>query len=352
MKKYIAVIIAGLVLLAACTPLSRPVVLEHSDGESPVITETVIPFDEPPAEPEPEPEQVLPALSPKPGNAGEPGEINSRAVFMYNLETDTVVYARNEHMKLPPASIAKIMTCLVIMENIPDLNAFVQVTDAAFAPFESGDPNMEDAATAGIEPGQSNVTYLDCIFGLMLPSGCEAANILAYNGGGGDMDAFAEMMNAKARELGAVNSNFTNASGLYEDGFYTTAYDMFLITKYAMEKYPLFMEIAGFSSYIMPPNERFPNGYRIPNANEGLLALFEFGYATGIKIGSIYEYFVDGIMLDGFLTFVSYAEKDGMSLLTVTLGAEYYDEERKWSGNHYYDHFALYEWAFGTFEIN
>jgi D-alanyl-D-alanine carboxypeptidase (penicillin-binding protein 5/6) len=350
MIRFIAFLLGGILLLVSCVPIERPVaVLENNEFE--YITdfnvgddESVVPYEDIPV--------LEPVLFPNPADVSFPYEIlplNSRGIFMYNFETDTVVFARNEHKQLPPASIAKIMTCLVILENIPDLSKNVLVTEAAFAPFDSGDPNMEDAAVAGIEVGQTNITFLDCIFGLMLPSGCEAANILAYNGGNGDMNVFVDMMNAKALEIGAVNTNFTNASGLYEDNFYTTAYDMFLITKYAMENYPFFMEIAGISTYIMPPNERFPNGYRIPNANEGFKTLLEYEYATGIKIGAIFEYFIGGVRLDGFLTLASFGEKDGLSYLIISLGADYYNDERRRSNFHYIDHYMLYEWAFSTF---
>ena len=329
-------------MLTSCQPIAEPAIVLENVIELPVAEVVTIP--------EPQPE-LEPFLVPAPGDVSGFPRFNSRAVFMYNFETDTVVLAQNEHIKLPPASIAKIMTCLVILETVPYLDALVQVTDEAFAPFESGDPNMDDAATAGIEPGQSNVKYIDCIFGLMLPSGCEAANILAYNGGNGSMDVFVDMMNAKARDIGAVNTNFTNASGLYEDGFYTTAYDMFLITKYAMDNHPLFMQIAAFDTYVMPANVQFPRGYLVGNANNRLATHFDFPYAAGIKIGQIYEYFVDGVRLDGFSTLVTFAEKDGMSYLLVTLGAEYYNEDRRPANNHFADHYMLYNWAFETFSL-
>jgi D-alanyl-D-alanine carboxypeptidase (penicillin-binding protein 5/6) len=186
----------------------------------------------------------------------------------------------------------------------------------------------------------------------MLPSGCEAANILAYNVGNGDMDVFVQMMNDKAREIGARNSNFTNASGLYEYNYYSTAYDMFLISKYTMEKYPLFMEIAATPLWEMPPNSERPDGYTIRNTSAGLLLLHELDYTIGIKIGSIFEVFRGGIRFDGFTTLVSMASKNGLTFLTVSLDADYYDEEGKWSGWHYEDHAALYEWAYSQFTID
>jgi D-alanyl-D-alanine carboxypeptidase (penicillin-binding protein 5/6) len=298
-------------------------------------------------------ETSAPTLVPAPENARPPAEtLHSGGIFMYNFETDTVVFARNEHERFPPASIAKILTLLVVLENVDDLSKIVQVTEAAFEPFDSGDPNFEDAAIARIEVGQTNVTYLDALYGLMLPSGCEAANILAYNVGGGCMDTFVQMMNNKAREIGALNSNFTNASGLYEYNYYSTAYDMFLISKYTLEKYPLFMEISASPTWRMPPNSDHPDGYNIRNTSAGLLLIHELDYTIGIKIGSIFEVFRGGIRFDGFTTLVSMAQKNGLTFMTVSLDADYYDEEGRWSGWHYEDHAVLYEWAYGQFTID
>jgi D-alanyl-D-alanine carboxypeptidase (penicillin-binding protein 5/6) len=346
LKRPIALLII-VFLLSGCVPIEPPdlqVVLEQQGVPSALVSDGE-------SEPEPEPEPV-PALVPSPADAPLPAEtLHSGGIYMYNFEFDAVVFARNEHERFPPASIAKILTLLVVLENIDDLSRIVEVTEAAFAPFDSGDPNMEDAATARIEVGQTNLTYLDVLYGLMLPSGCEAANILAYNVGGGCMDTFVVMMNEKAREVGALNSNFTNASGLYEYNFYSTAYDMFLITKYTYEKYPLFMQISASPTWRMPPNSDFPDGYNIRNTSAGLLLIHELDYTIGIKIGSIFEVFRGGIRFDGFTTLVSMAHKNDLMFMTVSLDADYYDEEGAWSGWHYSDHAALYEWGYSTFSI-
>ncbi|MDR2559392.1 MAG: hypothetical protein LBC86_07625 [Oscillospiraceae bacterium] len=347
MKKAFVLLLTGLILSAGCVPIEPPelqVVLEQQN----VGFDTYV---EPLAELESE---QVPTLAPSPADAVPP-EVNhtlySGGIYMYNFEFDTVVYARGEHERFPPASIAKILTLLVVLESVDDLNQYVAVTEAAFAPFDSGDPNMEDAATSRIEAGQTNVTYLDALYGLMLPSGCEAANILAYNVGGGCMDTFVVMMNEKAREIGAFNSNFKNASGLYEYDYYSTAYDMFLISKYTFEKYPLFMEIASSPSWEMPPNSERPEGYPIRNTSAGLLLIHELDYAIGIKIGSIFEVFRGGIRFDGFTTLVSMASKNGLTFMTVSLDADYYDEEGGRSDWHYSDHAELYEWVYGQFTI-
>ncbi|MCL2634599.1 MAG: hypothetical protein FWD34_08825 [Oscillospiraceae bacterium] len=346
MKKLLVLFLTIILLLnlTACTDISNP-------PPEPVVSvsEETVGADDP-VRPTTDPEPIhIPVFLPLPHNAPPPSELlHSGGVYMYNVEEDMAVFTLNEFNGLPPASIGKILTMLVVLENVPDLNESVRVTYDAFAAFDSDDPNMEGAAIAYIEVNQTNLTYLDCLYALMLASGCEAGNILAYNAGGGDMDAFVDMMNAFAADIGCVNTNFKNASGLYEVGFYTCAYDMFLITKYAIDNYPIFMEIAIAPEYEMPPNKKFPDGYIIQNTSRG----FKDGLATGIKTGSINEYFdLEGTHYDGFITLVSTATdpQTGLTYIIVTMDADFYNEERERSGYHFTDHRMLYEWAFSTF---
>jgi len=343
MRRILALLLS-VSLLTACAPIEEPVILEHQAGGA--ILSIPLESDEQTEPPAP----AVPVLNPSPARVQPPPALYSGGVYMYNTETDTVVFAKNEHVKYPPASIAKIMTLLVVMDNTDDLNSPVEVTREAFADFDNGDPNFDGAAIAGIEVGQTNLSYLDCLYALMLPSGCEAANILAYNAGGRSIPSFIDMMNEKALELGCLNTNFTNASGLYEENFYTTAYDMFLITKYTLDKYPMFREIYEKPFHQMPANKAYPEPYPARNVNQGLRILHDMDFAVGIKIGSIYEYFHGGVRLDGFMTLASIAEKNGLTFIIISLDADYYNEEGKWSGYHYEDHAVLYEWAYKTFE--
>ncbi|MCL2019161.1 MAG: hypothetical protein FWG70_05305 [Oscillospiraceae bacterium] len=351
--KKVTVLFICVLLLSSCHPITQA-----GEGDAYLVMNeydiAVNLTEESEPEDEDEPAPLTAMLVPKPEDVISPEEITvlySGGLFMYNVETDTVVFKKNEHGRYPPASIAKIMTLLVVLDNVSDLNALVEVTYEAFADFDNGDPNMEDAAGAKIEQGQTNLSYLDCLYALILPSACEAANILAYNAGGGSIPNFIDMMNDKATELGCLNTNFTNASGLYEEDYYSSAYDMFLITKYTLDKYPLFEEIYKSPFHSMPPNDENPEGYFVRNTSAGLRVLHEMDFAEGIKIGSIYEYFHGSTRIDGFLTFVSMAEKDGLTFITVSLDADYYNDEGKWSGFHYDDHAALYEWAYEVFEI-
>jgi D-alanyl-D-alanine carboxypeptidase (penicillin-binding protein 5/6) len=127
----------------------------------------------------------------------------------------------------------------------------------------------------------------------MLHSACDAANILAHNvgsmSGGEGIPAFIRMMNDKARELGTVNTNFTNPHGLYEAEQFTTAFDLFLITKYVWDKYDVFREIVGTTSYHFPANSNHPGGITLRNTNRLIQNTGEhthfYEFASGVKPG-------------------------------------------------------------------
>ncbi|MDR0222206.1 MAG: hypothetical protein LBI38_01545 [Oscillospiraceae bacterium] len=296
------------------------------------------------------------------------GVLNSGSVYAVNTDTGIPVYAKNEKKKMVPASTAKIMTALVTLERVNDLDGSVKVVSACLDEFHSGDPNKTDVATAGTVFGQENLTYRDCLYGLMLYSGCETANILAYNVGGGDMEAFFGMMNAKADELGCVNSNFANAHGLYQPDNWSCAYDMYLITQYAIDNYPFFAALVKESEYRMPPIPAEPDGYTIVNRN---VLLFNdpknpyfYDFATGVKTGSIdFFYERDGAgnwqkSDGGTACLVSSATRDKFTYIVVTMGAPfYYGPYADDDGNNlknlqyaYFDHQLLYRWVFSTFE--
>lgn len=109
----------------------------------------------------------------------------SSGYYMVNLDLGTVIAAKNEHERCYPASVTKIMTAVVALENCSDLQTPVKITYDATNEFWEGDPNFTDAATAGLAVGQTNLTMEDCLYALMLASACEAANVIAYNIGGG-----------------------------------------------------------------------------------------------------------------------------------------------------------------------
>jgi len=142
-----------------------------------------------------------------------------------DADTGQVLYDKGMHHRVYPASTTKILTALLVVENAHPHEIMTATATALDLPYYG--------AHIWLVEGE-RLTVEDALYAMMLPSANDASNVLAEHVAG-SLEAFAEMMNQRAYEIGAVNSNFTNAHGLHEDGHYTTAYDIALITSYAMQ---------------------------------------------------------------------------------------------------------------------
>ena len=171
--------------------------------------------------------------------------MNAEAGALFNVTDRSVVYSKNAFERLYPASTTKVMTAIIALEE-GNLSDQVTVTEDAVI-TEAG------ASLCGIKPGDV-ITMQDLLYGLMMPSGNDAANAIAVHMYG-SIDAFADRMNVRARELGATGTHFMNPSGLTDENHYTTAYDLYLMFNEAM-KLPLFREIIAEDSY----TANFQNG--------------------------------------------------------------------------------------------
>ena len=182
------------------------------------------------------------------------------------------------------------------------------------------------------------VNYNDLLYALLLPSACEAANIIAYNLGNGNINEFVKMMNDKAAELGCNDTTFANAHGLHDENQLTTASDMSKIVQYAMTL-PKFMEIASTTQYTLEPTEVHKTGTFLKHTNAMLQkdSQYYYKYAMGIKTGTLDE---AGRCL------VSTAEKDGVKYLVVSMNAPMTDNDGNSVFYNCVDHTTLYEWAF------
>lgn len=170
------------------------------------------------------------------GSSLDLGELGSAGLF--DLNGRNVIYARNAHAELPPASLTKVMTALLALkygnpEDIITASANVKIT-------ESG------ATLCGLKEGD-RLTLSQALYALLIRSANDAGVAIAEHIGG-SVEGFANMMNEEAAKLGATNTNFKNPHGLTEDGHYTTSYDMYLIFKEAI-KYDSFNEIIRTTSY-------------------------------------------------------------------------------------------------------
>ncbi|MGN0450980.1 MAG: D-alanyl-D-alanine carboxypeptidase family protein [Acutalibacteraceae bacterium] len=217
----------------------------------------------------------------------------AKAAAVINGDTGEIIYAQNADERLPMASTTKIMTALLLCENA-DLNEEITVT---------ADMLKVEGSSMGLLAGD-RVSYHDLLYGMMLASGNDAANVTAISLGG-SVPKFAEMMNKKAEELGLKDTHFVTPSGLDADGHYTTAKDLALLAAYALEN-ETFAEAAASKSAVLnygnPPYRR-----SLTNHNK-MLKLFEG--AVGVKTGFTKK---SGRCL------VSAARRDGKLAVAVTL---------------------------------
>lgn len=162
----------------------------------------------------------------------------AEAAVLFDIKDKEVLYSKNAHKQMYPASLTKVMTALVALKN-GSLDQTMTATDSVKI-TESG------AQLCGIKTGDT-MTLDQALHILLMYSANDAANLIAENIGG-SVDHFVEMMNEEAKRIGATNTNFANAHGLTDENHYTTPYDLYLIFNEAL-KYETFSEIIQMSSY-------------------------------------------------------------------------------------------------------
>ena len=288
-------------------------------------------------------------------------DLYSSAYYMVNIDLGTVIAAKNENERCYPASITKLMTAIVAYENCSDLSMPMEVTYEATDEFWGDDPNKQGAGTCGLAVGQTNLTMKDCLYGLLIKSGCEAGNVIGYNIGKGSIDTFIDMMNKKAKEIGCTGTHFGNTHGLWQEDNYSTPYDLYLIARYMYDKYPDLVDITNTYEYVMPANKYNPSAYPIYNVNSLINNVGDNPYyyesAKGLKTGSMGEYYTKDetgawtVYHPGFANVVSTASQNGFNYMLITCGAPYTDADGNRLNGHFKDSIALYKWAFRTFDI-
>lgn len=214
-------------------------------------------------------------------------DINSKYAVLYDCDKKITLAGLNQHERIYPASMTKILTLIVAVENIKDLSKTYAITQSQIDVLYK-----RDASVVGLERNKP-VTARDCLYGLVLPSGADAAVALACMAAGSE-EKFAEMMNAKCKELGLVNSHFTNATGLHDVNQYTTVYEMCKILECAMNN-PTCAKVLNTTNYTMKATTKTsPNGISISNnalqklkksAPEGITIM---GAKTGFTNNALY----------------------------------------------------------------
>lgn len=253
-------------------------------------------------------------------------DTTSPSAIVMEMSTGTVLYEKNSTEKLYPASITKIMTVMIALENC-SLDEIVTFSDASI-------DNTEGSGIAR-DYGEQ-MTMEDCLYAIMLASANECAYAVAEHVAG-DIETFAEMMNEKAAELGCVNTNFVNPHGLHDDNHYTCSYDMALIAQaaYANETFRI---ITGTKARMIPPTNKHAEETPLQNHNK-LLHRYQSGnyvykYCTGGKTG---------YTTDANSTLVTFAEKDGMKLVSVVMNT---DRTSEWT-----DSIAMFNYGFDNFHL-
>ena len=235
--------------------------------------------------------------------------VSAKAAILMHADSDRVLYEKNADERMLIASTTKIMTAIVVLEHC-ELDDLVEV----------------DSRSAGIEGSSmylkagESYTVEDLLYGLLLVSGNDAASALALHVAD-SMEEFAELMNAKAAELGMTESSFKNAHGLDEEGHYSTARDMAKLAAYCMGNED-FARIAGTVSHTVG-EQTLVNHNRLLREYDGCLGL-KTGYTMAAG-----------------RTLVTCAERDGTRYVCVTL-----NDPDDWD-----DHKALYDWAFANYSF-
>lgn len=246
----------------------------------------------------------LPSLENKiPENYKKP-EISAQSALIFDTTTKQVLYSKSPKEKLPMASITKIMTAIVALEN-------KKSEDKYFVRKE----NLVGENSMGLSPGEI-LSLKELLYGLILVSGNDAAEAFAANYKGG-RTAFIKAMNDKARVLGLSDTNFTNPTGLEGDGKqYATSYDLMVITEYALTKFPLFREVVSTFDYTIPQTDTHKVFFLENETN----LLTSYPGVKGVKTGYTPE--------AGFCL-VTYLDYKGHQIIGVILGSQNRREEMK-----------------------
>ena len=261
----------------------------------------------------------------------------SDSILMVNLDSDMVVFEKDADTKRYPASLTKIMTYIIAAEYFDDYdNTKIEIKQSVITNLQAN-----GIACSGLEWHVGDkLTVTDLLYALMVPVGHDAATVLADYISKESGTDFVAMMNDKAKELSCQGTHFTNVTGVHDPQHYTTARDIYLITKYAMGL-PMFSKICSTSTYYLEGDD-YPivtTNYMIDPGRGGD---YFYTYATGIKNGTTDE---AGRCL------VSTAMYDGYAYMIVCLHAPYNYEKDVVEQYAMIESANLYRWAFLNLEF-
>lgn len=273
---------------------------------------------------EAEARKLLPIQSDETENWPAGPRISAEAAILMDADTGIILYAKNIHEKLYPASTTKIMTCLLAMEN-GNLDDMVSFSKEAVFSVPVGASNM------GMDAGES-ITLEECLYGIMVASANEVANAVAEYVSG-SIDDFVDLMNTRAAELGCTDTHFTNTNGLHDEEHYTSAYDLALISK-AYFQNEMLSKISNTGRYHFEPTATQPDDFYTKNKHSLVNGDIPYDGILGGKTG-----YTD----TSRQTLVTCAEQNGMKLICVVFKEE--------SPTQFTDTVELFNYGFQNFQV-
>ena len=258
--------------------------------------------------------------------------IYAPSALLIEKSTGDILYQKEAFTPMYPASTVKMMTAILVLENC-SLDEPVTVSEFAISAVPQG------YTLSSIQVGEI-LSVRDLLYALLVPSGNDAANVLAEYVAG-NVENFATMMNEKATQLGCKNTNFTNPNGVHDVNMYTTAYDLALIAKYAMD-IEEFRTIISTEIYTLPSTNIYPADDRVLHNSNHLInssSTDYYEYATGIKTG--YTNAAQNCLVAG-------AKKDDVEFISVILGSTFGNTTEQ---SKFVDAKTLFEFGF-TYHYN
>lgn len=264
-------------------------------------------------------------------------DIASPSALLMDYSSGKILYEKNINEKRYPASLTKIMTAIIVLENC-ELSDIATVSYDAVMSLSSG------YVTANLQIGEE-FTVEQLLYVLMVGSSNDAAIVLAEHVSG-SVEKFADLMNEKAKELGCTSTNFVNPNGAHDENHYSTAYDLALMARYAM-KNETFRTLVSTTSYTLPTTNKYDREDRIFRTTNSLLHLdtsdradnYYYQYATGIKTG---------FTTPAGNCLIASANKNNLELITVVLGAS---QTKDGLSQRYLDTLSLFDYGYNTYTL-
>ena len=270
----------------------------------------------------------------------EAPSVTASSIVLADLDSGNILYEKNMNIRRPPASLTKIMTGLLAVEAVE--RGEVQLDDLITAPADCWEGLDLDSSNAEISPGEQ-MTFKDFLCCALIKSANEACNVIAV-ALAGNIQSFVNRMNMRALELGCTGTYFSDTNGLSSENHYTTAYDLYLISREAM-KHNLFAEIVDSVDYSIPATNT--HAARVLNNSNALICQdgtygddYLYQGASGVKTGYT--------RAAGYCL-VSTAERKGVHLLCVILGCHGLLNTGEEDYGNFSGTIRLYDWAFHNF---